>query len=52
MQAPLKIGQPEEVANAVLYFVSDDASWTTGSTQLLMEENQLSKFMDLIAPEG
>ena len=26
-----RIGQPEEVANAVLYFASDDASWTTGA---------------------
>ena len=27
-----RIGQPEEVAKAVMYFVSDDASWTTGAT--------------------
>ena len=26
-----RIGQPEEVAKAVMYFVSDDASWTTGA---------------------
>ena len=26
-----RIGQPEEVAKAILYFVSDDASWTTGA---------------------
>ena len=26
-----RIGQPEEIARAVLYFVSDDASWTTGA---------------------
>ena len=26
-----RIGQPEEIAKAVLYFVSDDASWTTGA---------------------
>ena len=26
-----RIGQPEEVAKAVLYFASDDASWTTGA---------------------
>jgi len=26
-----RIGQPEEVGNAVLYFASDDASWTTGA---------------------
>lgn len=26
-----RIGQPEEIANAVMYFVSDDASWTTGA---------------------
>lgn len=26
-----RIGQPEEVAKAVLYFASDDASWITGS---------------------
>ncbi len=27
-----RIGQPEEVAKAVMYFVSDDASWITGAT--------------------
>jgi len=26
-----RIGQPEEVAKAILYFASDDASWITGS---------------------
>ena len=26
-----RIGQPEEVASAVLYFASDEASWTTGA---------------------
>ena len=26
-----RIGQPEEVGRAVLYFASDDASWTTGA---------------------
>ncbi len=26
-----RIGKPEEVANAVMYFVSNDASWTTGA---------------------
>ncbi len=26
-----RIGQPEEVAKAVIYFASDDASWTTGA---------------------
>ena len=26
-----RIGQPEEIGKAVLYFVSDDASWVTGS---------------------
>ncbi len=26
-----RIGKPEEIAKAVLYFVSDDASWTTGA---------------------
>ena len=26
-----RIGQPEEVAKAVMYFASDDASWTTGA---------------------
>ncbi|MBT8173420.1 MAG: SDR family oxidoreductase [Nitrosopumilus sp.] len=26
-----RIGQPEEVGKAVLYFASDDASWTTGA---------------------
>ncbi len=26
-----RMGKPEEIAKAVLYFVSDDASWTTGA---------------------
>lgn len=26
-----RIGKPEEVAKAIMYFVSDDASWTTGA---------------------
>ena len=26
-----RIGQPEEVAKAIMYFASDDASWTTGA---------------------
>jgi len=26
-----RIGQPEEIAKAIMYFVSDDASWTTGA---------------------
>jgi dihydroanticapsin dehydrogenase len=26
-----RIGQPEEVAKAILYFASDDAAWTTGA---------------------
>ena len=26
-----RIGKPDEIANAVLYFVSDEASWTTGA---------------------
>jgi dihydroanticapsin dehydrogenase len=26
-----RIGQPDEVAKAILYFASDDASWTTGA---------------------
>jgi dihydroanticapsin dehydrogenase len=26
-----RIGQPDEIAKAVLYFASDDASWTTGA---------------------
>ena len=26
-----RIGQPDEIAKAILYFVSDDASWTTGA---------------------
>ena len=26
-----RIGQPEEIANAVMYFASDDASWITGA---------------------
>ena len=31
-QHPLgRIGRPEEVAKAILYFASDDASWVTGS---------------------
>lgn len=38
-----RIGQPE-VAKAILYFVSDDAAWTTGQYLQLMVENQLSKF--------
>ncbi len=25
------MGQPEEVAKAVMYFASDDSSWTTGA---------------------
>ena len=25
-----RIGKPEEIAKAIMYFVSDDASWTTG----------------------
>jgi len=26
-----RMGQPEEVAKAVMYFASDDSSWTTGA---------------------
>lgn len=26
-----RIGQPEEIAKAILYFASDDAAWTTGA---------------------
>ena len=26
-----RIGQPEEIGKAVLYFASDDASWVTGA---------------------
>jgi len=26
-----RIGKPEDVANAVLFFASEDSSWTTGS---------------------
>jgi len=26
-----RIGQPGEIAKAIMYFVSDDASWTTGA---------------------
>ena len=26
-----RIGKPEEIAKAIMYFVSDDASWTTGA---------------------
>ena len=32
MNIPLgRIGQPDEIGKAVLYFVSDDASWVTGA---------------------
>lgn len=27
-----RMGQPEEIAGAVIYFLSDEASWTTGTT--------------------
>lgn len=26
-----RIGQPEEIAKAILYFASDDVAWTTGA---------------------
>jgi len=26
-----RIGKPEEIAKAIMYFISDDASWTTGA---------------------
>ena len=26
-----RIGKPQDVAKAVLYFASDDSSWTTGA---------------------
>jgi dihydroanticapsin dehydrogenase len=26
-----RMGQPEEIAKAVMYFASDDSSWTTGA---------------------
>jgi dihydroanticapsin dehydrogenase len=26
-----RIGQPEDIAKAILYFASDDASWITGT---------------------
>ena len=26
-----RIGQPEEIANAVLFFISEESSWTTGA---------------------
>ena len=37
-----RIGQPEEVANAIIYFASDDASWTTGAV-LAVDGGQSTK---------
>jgi len=37
-----RMGQPEEVANAVIYFASDDASWTTGAV-LAVDGGQSTK---------
>ena len=37
-----RMGQPEEVANAIIYFASDDASWTTGAV-LAVDGGQSTK---------
>jgi dihydroanticapsin dehydrogenase len=37
-----RIGQPEEVAKAIIYFASDDASWTTGAV-LAVDGGQSTK---------
>ncbi len=35
-QTPLgRIGQPEDIARAAVFFASDDAGWVTGQTLLL-----------------
>ena len=35
-----RIGKPEDIAGAVLYFVSDEASWVTGAYLQSMGESQ------------
>ncbi len=37
-----RIGQPQEVAKAIMYFASDDASWTTGAV-LAVDGGQSTK---------
>ena len=37
-----RMGQPEEIANAIIYFASDDASWTTGAV-LAVDGGQSTK---------
>jgi NAD(P)-dependent dehydrogenase (short-subunit alcohol dehydrogenase family) len=36
LQHPLgRIGNGKDIANAILYFASDDSSWTTGSVLIV-----------------